>query len=123
MESRARAHDEDPTVVQGMDRKVLCQKSMVIYIIQVVAIFIIIIVAVCNLSLKEKDKEMWITLLCSSMGYLLPNPSMKRTKRINGESMMDRYSMEARLAMDRDSVDGGPSVDRNVTAGRVPQDQ
>ena len=60
-----------------------CPKSMVVYCIQVVAIFIIILVAVCNLSLKTADKEMWITLLCSSMGYLLPNPNMKRKKIIS----------------------------------------
>ena len=56
-----------------------CKRSLVVYAIQVLAIFIMMIVSVANLSLGGRgDKEMWLTLLCTSMGYLLPNPKVKR---------------------------------------------
>ena len=69
-------------MLENDSEKTLCKKSMIVYGLQVMAIFLIIIAAVCNLSFRDEDKEMWITLLCSSMGYLLPNPSMKRRRRI-----------------------------------------
>ena len=57
-----------------------CKKSLLVYITQVLAIFIIVIVAIVNLSTSTQDKEMWLTLLCTSMGYLLPNPKVKAVK-------------------------------------------
>ena len=58
---------------QTLDRKI-------VYSVQIVAIFIIIIFCLVNLTLKElsgDNEKLWVGLLGSSIGYLLPNPSLK----------------------------------------------
>ncbi len=49
---------------------------------QVIIIYIICISAILNLSLNfgNKNERLWITLLSSSIGYLLPNPSLSKPK-------------------------------------------
>ena len=59
----------------------VCSKSLVVYCCQVFVMVVVIVVSMCNLSFGGPDKEMWITLLCSTLGYLLPNPSIKRVKK------------------------------------------
>lgn len=58
--------------------RAICTRSLIVYVIQVSAILMMICVCVANLSLHDKDKEMWLSLLCTSMGYLLPSPKVKR---------------------------------------------
>ena len=48
------------------------------YIIQVIVIYLVIITCIVNLSLDNGDSNMWTALLSSSLGYMLPNPSMKK---------------------------------------------
>ena len=58
---------------QTLDRKI-------VYSMQIVAIFIIILFCLVNLTLKElsgDNEKLWVGLLGSSIGYLLPNPSLK----------------------------------------------
>ena len=59
----------------------ICPKSAVVYITQMVVILGVVTAAVINLSLKqESNKEMWISLLCSTIGYILPNPKLRKPK-------------------------------------------
>ena len=53
-------------------------RSEIVYFTQIILLFIIIITAVANLSLKTNQEELWITLLCTSVGYILPSPNIKR---------------------------------------------
>lgn len=52
-----------------------------VYALQVILLYILILVCVLNLSIPyirfEKLEYLWIGLLSSSIGYLLPNPSLK----------------------------------------------
>ena len=52
-----------------------------VYSVQVLAIIIIILFCLFNLSIpslaNEKLEKLWIGLLGSSIGYLLPNPTLK----------------------------------------------
>ena len=38
----------------------------------------VIVVSIYNLTIGHGDSTLWTALLSSSLGYLLPNPSMKR---------------------------------------------
>ena len=56
----------------------LCEKSLVKYSGQMIIPAIVIIASVLNLSLNWNEKGILLPLLCSSLGYILPNPSIKR---------------------------------------------
>lgn len=55
-------------------------KAQIGFLCQIITILIIITAAVVNLSLDNGDKTLWVTLLASCSGYLLPNPTLKRIK-------------------------------------------
>ena len=52
----------------------------VIFLTQIIAIFIVIIVSLYNLSAKTGDDSLWTALLTSCLGYVLPNPKVKSAK-------------------------------------------
>ena len=52
-------------------------RQEVVYFTQVALIFMIVVTSVVNLMMERGDEKLWIALLCSSIGYLLPNPSLK----------------------------------------------
>ena len=57
----------------------ICPKSAVVYITQMCVIMGVVIAAIINLSVnQENNKEMWISLLCSTIGYILPNPKLRK---------------------------------------------
>ena len=53
-------------------------KSECVYFIQVFLIYVVVIASLVNLSLGRDEGKLWTTLLSSSFGYLLPNPTIKR---------------------------------------------
>ena len=52
-------------------------RSEIVYLCQVLLILSIVLVSIYNLTNQQGDQQLWLALLCSCMGYLLPNPSMK----------------------------------------------
>ena len=52
-------------------------KSVIVFIAQIVIIYVIVITSIVNLSLEYGDAKLWIALLSSNIGYLLPNPKLK----------------------------------------------
>ena len=52
----------------------------VMYVCQVVAIFITVIACLINLSINSDKSVFWSSLLSGSLGYLLPAPKLKRLK-------------------------------------------
>lgn len=54
-------------------------RSEVVFCAQVVLIYIVVIASIVNLSIaKEEDTRVWLILLSSSLGYLLPSPNLKK---------------------------------------------
>lgn len=53
----------------------------IVYAVQVCAVIIIILFCLFNLTIpslhNEKLEKLWIGILGSSLGYLLPNPTLK----------------------------------------------
>ena len=53
-------------------------KSEVVFFMQVVLIYIVVVTAIVNLSINKDDEgKLWTALLSSSLGYLLPNPTLR----------------------------------------------
>jgi hypothetical protein len=57
-------------------------KLEVVYFSQIVILYIVIIICLINLSVQHAEVELWCSLLSASIGYLLPNPSLKKEKII-----------------------------------------
>ena len=53
-------------------------KSEIVFFVQVILVYIVVIVSIANLTIGRTDEKLWITLLSSSIGYLLPNPSLNK---------------------------------------------
>ena len=56
-------------------------KTELVFFSQVIILYIVIITCIINLSLESENSNLWTALLSSSLGYLLPCPSMKERKR------------------------------------------
>ena len=55
-----------------------CPKTEIVFLCQVVVLYTIIAVSIYNLTTGHTDSNLWTALLSISLGYLLPNPSVKR---------------------------------------------
>lgn len=52
-----------------------------VFFAQVIMVYIVIITCIVNLSLQNEPRELWIALLSSSLGYILPSPQLTRIKQ------------------------------------------
>ena len=50
-----------------------CPKEEIVFLCQVV-----ILISIYNLTIGHGDSNLWTALLSSSLGYLLPNPTLRR---------------------------------------------
>ena len=50
----------------------------IVFLCQVIILYTVIVVSIYNLTVEHGDSTLWTALLSSSLGYLLPNPSLKR---------------------------------------------
>ena len=55
-----------------------CPKEEIVFLCQVVVLYTVILISIYNLTKGHGDSNMWTALLSSSLGYLLPNPTLRR---------------------------------------------
>jgi len=53
-------------------------KWQVVFISQVIIIYLIVITCILNLSLNNGKSDLWISLLSYSLGCMLPSPKIKK---------------------------------------------
>jgi hypothetical protein len=59
----------------------VCTRSAILFSFQLLIILIIVCSSIYFIAQdSNKDNTLWITLLCSSVGYILPNPVLKKGK-------------------------------------------
>ena len=56
-------------------------KNQFTYVSQIIVIYAIIATSIVHLSLQSENRELWLILLSSSLGYILPSPGLKFTKQ------------------------------------------
>lgn len=56
-------------------------ESEVVFISQVILVYTVIITCIVNLSLQKGDSSLWICLMSSCLGYLLPNPKIDTAEK------------------------------------------
>jgi len=52
-------------------------RSQIVFLVQIILIYIVCITSLIQLT-RDKDKELWIALLASCLGYLLPSPKLNK---------------------------------------------
>lgn len=55
-------------------------KNQVTFFVQIIVVYGIIIVSIAHLSLQSSNQELWLVLLSSAFGYILPSPGLKYIK-------------------------------------------
>ena len=68
----------DSVSVQSTDSRGKIVKNRFSFLAQIIVVYIIIIT---SLVLRSPDKELWLILLSSSIGYILPSPGLKFRKQ------------------------------------------
>ena len=66
----------------GSRRWTLCggevPKQEIIYLSQVVLIYIVVVTCVVNLTLWDVNQSLWASLLSGCIGYILPSPKLRK---------------------------------------------
>ena len=52
--------------------------SEIVFAAQVIVVYLVVGACIINLSLGNEPHDLWVSLLCSSIGYLLPTPSLPK---------------------------------------------
>lgn len=55
-------------------------KECVVYFSQLLIILIVVITSIVNLTINSNKTELWVSLLSACIGYILPNPSLSKSK-------------------------------------------
>ena len=55
-----------------------CPKEEIVLFCQVIILYTVIVVSIYNLTVGHGDSTLSTALLSTSLGYLLPNPTLKR---------------------------------------------
>ena len=55
-------------------------KNQVTFFSQIIVVYGVIIVSIVHISLQSPNQELWLVLLSSAFGYILPNPGLKYVK-------------------------------------------
>ena len=73
-----------PRTLFGMTKWCLLGKFVpraeIVFICQVIAIYAIITASIYNLSVDADKTSLWVSLLSSCLGYLLPSPTINKEK-------------------------------------------
>ena len=52
--------------------------ELILFTAQVLIVYVVVAVSLYNLTQGTENKELWISLLSSSVGYLLPSPIIQK---------------------------------------------
>ena len=56
----------------------VCPKEEIVFLCQVLVLFTVILISIYNLTTGHENSNLWTALLSSYLGYLLPNPTLRR---------------------------------------------
>ena len=56
-------------------------RSEIVFCCQTLLVYVVAVTSLVNITLSNGPLNLWIALLSSSLGYLLPHPSLDKTDR------------------------------------------
>ena len=66
--------------IHTVNMSLVCPASAITYAVQLIMVLCIVVTALVNLSLEDTHKDVWLVLLSSSLGFIFPNPTLKKKK-------------------------------------------
>ena len=66
--------------------------ELISYVCQILLILLVIIISLINLTMGYPHQELWISLLSSSIGYILPGPKLSKNKKLVALSLGDYHA-------------------------------
>ena len=63
-----------------MDLSNICPRSAILFIVQIIAILTIVVCGIVNLTLYKGKEEVWLILVSGAIGYIFPNPTLKKRR-------------------------------------------
>lgn len=63
----------------------ICPRSAIIFAAQIITVLVIVITGAIKLTLGTENSPVWIVLLSSAVGFILPTPGLKRKKCNDGD--------------------------------------
>ena len=70
--------EDEPWTLAGKE----IPSSEIVFFSQIIVLYIVIITCTINLSLQNGPHDLWIALMSSSLGYILPSPAITKPKPI-----------------------------------------
>ena len=74
-----------------------CSRTALVFICQVIILYISIITSFVNLTVRNGPNELWITILSISLGTILPSSKVRKTKIGGGVSSKSSISSGSKL--------------------------
>jgi len=68
--------EHDSATLRFCNRKF--PRAEIVFLAQILLLYTVAITALVNLTLNTPHRELWIILLSSTLGYILPNPKIKK---------------------------------------------
>ena len=68
-------------------------RSEIVFCCQTLLVYVVAVTSLVNITLSNGPLNLWIALLSSSLGYLLPHPSLDKTDRRDNNSSNDVYHL------------------------------
>ena len=56
----------------------VCPKEEIVFLCQVLVLFTVILISIYNLTTGHENSNLWTAQLSSYLGYILPNPTLRR---------------------------------------------
>ena len=69
-------------------------RSEIVFFCQTFLIYVVVVTSLVNLTLKNGPINLWIALLGSCLGYLLPHPSIDKLTRNNQLQLQDHHQQQ-----------------------------
>lgn len=55
-------------------------RSEIVFFCQIILLYTVVITSIYNLTVTKEPSTLWTSLLSSSLGYLLPNPTIDKRR-------------------------------------------
>lgn len=60
------------------ESRTLSKPDLILFTSQIAILFVVIIASLVNLTFNYGNQNLWTVVLTSSLGYIMPNPKLKR---------------------------------------------
>ena len=51
-------------------------RSEIVFVCQITLVFCVVVASIYNLTTERGDRDLWVALLSSCIGYVIPNPKI-----------------------------------------------